>query len=562
MATATETVEVLFQGTDNVTPAVQSIDASVSKVGESATNAATSLSTATGKMAESFEGASDGAAKTSESVSEMAKEVKDLDGKPVESVLNLNKAMVALGAAAGAALVAGFLKTADAIDSFNKQLQFAGEGSIDAAAEFEYVQTVADRFGIAVLEAAENYGDFLSATVGSGADAGQLRAIFEAVSGSIQAIGGSSKEAAKTFGAFADAISDGEVSFSDLEKITSQLPGGLQGFADALDLPVESLSELAKNSEIGVQELIKYADALETRLTPDLFDGVGEASNRLSNAFVDLFANLADSGAIDVFIKGIELVTLAVTGAFASIGLLGETVAILWDALYDLDFSDFGKQFSDALDRGAEKTRGAYEAFRDLEEPVRRVAQAVEEVSNAGGDVGTLIDLTPIVEEMERAEKAAEKTELQLLKLASNEKIAFIEAKVELDVAQLEADAKRAVALIEAVGDSVTSARDLLGSLFGELGEADNFRDRFAIEDQIELENERLEKSLELQEKQVNAQLRLAKLRENALRNGDTTITVNGDGLQPHLEAFMWEILEAVQVRVNAQGLDMLLGAP
>ena len=36
----------------------------------------------------------------------------------------------------------------------------------------------------------------------------------------------------------------------------------------------------------------------------------------------------------------------------------------------------------------------------------------------------------------------------------------------------------------------------------------------------------------------------------------------NGDGLQPHLEAFMWEILEAIQVRVNADGYEMLLGGP
>jgi len=37
---------------------------------------------------------------------------------------------------------------------------------------------------------------------------------------------------------------------------------------------------------------------------------------------------------------------------------------------------------------------------------------------------------------------------------------------------------------------------------------------------------------------------------------------VDGAGLQPHLEAFMWEILRTIQVRVNQDGLEMLLGAP
>ena len=44
--------------------------------------------------------------------------------------------------------------------------------------------------------------------------------------------------------------------------------------------------------------------------------------------------------------------------------------------------------------------------------------------------------------------------------------------------------------------------------------------------------------------------------------SGTVTVTITGDGLAPHLEAFMWEVLRAVQVRVNEDGLDMLLGAP
>lgn len=45
-----------------------------------------------------------------------------------------------------------------------------------------------------------------------------------------------------------------------------------------------------------------------------------------------------------------------------------------------------------------------------------------------------------------------------------------------------------------------------------------------------------------------------------AMENGNPLIKIDGAGLQPHLEAFMWEILKAIQVRVNQQGLKMLLG--
>ena len=37
-------------------------------------------------------------------------------------------------------------------------------------------------------------------------------------------------------------------------------------------------------------------------------------------------------------------------------------------------------------------------------------------------------------------------------------------------------------------------------------------------------------------------------------------IKIDGDGLAPHLEAFMFQILENIQTRVNANGEEMLLG--
>jgi hypothetical protein len=52
----------------------------------------------------------------------------------------------------------------------------------------------------------------------------------------------------------------------------------------------------------------------------------------------------------------------------------------------------------------------------------------------------------------------------------------------------------------------------------------------------------------------------LNRLKVESLERGDALITVEGSGLQPHLEAFMWEILEAIQIRANATGAEFLLG--
>jgi hypothetical protein len=65
---------------------------------------------------------------------------------------------------------------------------------------------------------------------------------------------------------------------------------------------------------------------------------------------------------------------------------------------------------------------------------------------------------------------------------------------------------------------------------------------------------------MEMQNKLIQAQIDDMKARTDAMNRGDAMITVNGDGLQPHLEAFMFEILKAIQVRASADMQEFLLG--
>jgi hypothetical protein len=165
-------------------------------------------------------------------------------------------------------------------------------------------------------------------------------------------------------------------------------------------------------------------------------------------------------------------------------------------------------------------------------------------------------------DETRKAEEAAAKMALELEKLASNERIKNIEAVVTIKTAQLEADTKRVIAAFESIDNTVNSTSDLLGDLFGLLANYDNlsFSAIRLIEDQIEAENERRQQALDLQKKLVEAQIEQIKAQTRNLEKGDPIIKIDGAGLQPHLEAFMFEILRTIQVRVNQDGLAMLLG--
>lgn len=200
------------------------------------------------------------------------------------------------------------------------------------------------------------------------------------------------------------------------------------------------------------------------------------------------------------------------------------------------------------------------EGLADLESAFGRVDDAGKKSKAAADDNAKAI--AKQAAETKKAEENAQKFALEMEKLASNERIKNIEAKVKLNVAEVEAQTKRIEAAFESINTTVDSTGDLLGDLFGLLKDYDtlSFRATDVIQKQIDLENSRRQQALDMQKKLVEAQVEQLRAQTRAVERGDSVIKVDGAGLQPHLEAFMFEILRQIQVRVNADGLKLLLG--
>jgi hypothetical protein len=135
-----------------------------------------------------------------------------------------------------------------------------------------------------------------------------------------------------------------------------------------------------------------------------------------------------------------------------------------------------------------------------------------------------------------------------------------IEWQAKLDIAEVEANAKKVEAIISGLSTTMESTGKVLGDLFDLWGNADSFSEKWQIEkwvkEEMALRQEAHNKQMEI----ADAEMKLVEAKRDALRKGDSLITIQGDGLAPHLEAFMWEVLSAIQVRVNEEGMDMLLG--
>lgn len=173
--------------------------------------------------------------------------------------------------------------------------------------------------------------------------------------------------------------------------------------------------------------------------------------------------------------------------------------------------------------------------------------------------LGSNMDKTK--DKAKEAAKESDNFRIKMEELASNERIKLIEARVTLNVAELEAQTKQIQAAFTSLDSTVQSTGDLLGSLFGGLASADTYS-RLKIESQIDLENKRRQEALDLQKQLTQAEIEQIQARTRALDRGDSLIKIDGSGLAPQLEAFMWEVLKAIEVRANASFTEYLQGLP
>lgn len=185
------------------------------------------------------------------------------------------------------------------------------------------------------------------------------------------------------------------------------------------------------------------------------------------------------------------------------------------------------------------------EAQQKLLDPANKAAEAIKKTAD----------------ETQRAKENTDKLTLELEKLASNERIKLIEAKVQLDIAQLQEDTKRVEAAFNSINEVIGSTNDLMGDLFNILAAPNlDWAQIRAIEDQIAKENDIKKGQLDLQRKLIEAQVANLNAQTAQIQKGDALIKIDGAGLQPHLEGFMWEILRTIQMRANRDGKALLLG--
>lgn len=149
------------------------------------------------------------------------------------------------------------------------------------------------------------------------------------------------------------------------------------------------------------------------------------------------------------------------------------------------------------------------------------------------------------------------KMELEKLQEKTKVVTAMLKFKAEVDIANIKAGADILIATYKSVDTSITSTGTTLSSIIDSFAKSGG---DWTIERILKDENARRQQSLDLQQKLIEQQIEMGDLKISKMKAGDSLIKVSADGLKPHLEMILWEILEAVQIRANESGSDFLLG--
>lgn len=246
---------------------------------------------------------------------------------------------------------------------------------------------------------------------------------------------------------------------------------------------------------------------------------------------------------------------------------LGGTLKQNADGLYEVVIAQA------ALDTATNKTK---EQFRLLAGEVQLSAQLSEDLAKKGffsmGETLTFVGqaaeetgaktktaLEKTAEATLKAEQQAQQFSLEWEKLASEERQLVFSLAADIQIEQIKAQAAQTIAAFESINAAIESTGETMSDLAKLFTEAEGF-DKLTLERLLEEENQRRQEAFEQQKELVAQQIKYLQATIDKLNSGDALITVTADGLQPELEAFMFKILERVQIKASSEGQAFLLG--
>jgi TP901 family phage tail tape measure protein len=373
---------------------------------------------------------------------------------------------------------------------------------------------------------------------------------------------------------------------ADFQRIFDVIIGFLRGFSNAVEVAIGEVSVMVLGTVYNILNALgKLPDALGGQMWRDAAESVKQTFDNFALGVANDIGDMDD--AARQFSQGLHGVGSAAIDASGGTDTLTESAAaaneqsqkfvgIDWSqSATGIDYvGEAAKRLGISLDTAGPSTEEFTKYIRSAADEAD-IARAktngykleIDELGNRTytpvieGAKKTGEEVNKAAKEMEEAAKKAVQYDLELQKIASAERIAYIEAQFKLDEAKIQADTQKVVAAFESINTSITSTGETLSSLVSAWAGMDNSFEATKLWNLILAEEKRREEAFQQQKILLDEQIKYLQARTLAMMKGDTLLKVEAAGLTPHLERIFHEILRACQVKANEQGLELLLGA-
>ena len=260
-----------------------------------------------------------------------------------------------------------------------------------------------------------------------------------------------------------------------------------------------------------------------------------ESFKKISETSVALKTELSDFGlALD-----------PVTGGLIEMGNASGRSSVEIDKMLDAIYgsSDVIRDNESSISKGADALTAYGISAEESVRPIEKVADAVDNLTD-------------------REKLAIQQTnemEKTLAQLASNEKIAAMKFTAEIEVAKIQAQAQQVAAAYATITDAIKATEETAQTLWSLFADRAGWVGDDELEDAAKRAENRAQRQMDMQQELNDAQIVYMQAQTDALYQ-EPVVRIESSGLDKDIEAFMFEILKRIQLKVAGDRSAFLLG--
>ncbi|WP_319521670.1 hypothetical protein [uncultured Desulfosarcina sp.] len=434
-------------------------------------------------------------------------------------------------------------------------------------------------------------------------DPESLSRAIQKVVDSAESLANFSEGIARVFVTLGDYASDAIDWFNDLDPATQKLLGGLAGVGAAvtaiaapIGVVVAALGSLTTALTVAAAAGsawlgLKIADSINKDLdaSRSLIEDLEKSAagyrkeiEKLEDSNTTLYNLFAEEGVDDkatvlddlknklqLVEDKIRIVRAEAAGEDIFAGMTDDA-AELKNALEHIapeftEIEDGAKELKSALEHNTPiftvDTNEAKQALQEIEYWVGEGENKVLHTIMVPVDTKQIDEAKQAIEEIPAEKRLKFETDLQIAEVKAQAQTIqeALKYKAQVDIAEIEAAAKTTETLSNNITEMFANTGKQITDLYSQWDEGTSLSEKWSIQESLQSENETRKRTLEMQEKLNDAQVKFLNARTKRMESGEALITVSGDSLQPHLEMIMWELFGAIQIRAKEEGLDQLL---